>query len=216
MQPPNDNNQFWQQNTSPPPPPLRMYEPPPPRRSKIPWWIILLLAVIVSLCICSSSMLYSTHNSEQSVNDINSQIQSIPTDTATSKTQNTIYKLGDVVQVDQNWNVTINSVSISQGDEFNTPKHGNEYILITMTFKNISNNQQSASTFLSMNLRGLDGMNYKQSLFYSGDQSPPDGTVLSGMSSKGVISFEVPVSVHEFNLQYQDFVCQAFEWDIKD
>jgi hypothetical protein len=47
----------------------------------------------------------------------------------------------------------------------------------------------------------------------TGSDTSPDGTVVSGLITKGVIDYEVPSSVHDFYLTYSDFG-SAVVWDI--
>lgn len=215
----NDGNQpYWQQNTSPPPPPLRMYEPPPPRRSKIPWWVILLGAIGFSLCLCTSSVMYSTHSFDQAaIDNSNSQIQNIPTTVPTNTPMpvtNQHYHVGDVVDIDQKWEITINSVNTNNGSDFIHPKQGNVFLSLTVTAKNISNESETFSSLIMFDLNSVsDGTKYNVSF---GSETSPDSTVASGLMTKGVINFEVPSNVHQFYLTYSDIISSTVVWDIRD
>ncbi len=68
------------------------------------------------------------------------------------------------------------------------------------------------SSWISFTLRGPDGQNYSQSLFT--EQSAPDGSVASGALTKGTVSYEVPMSVKTFTLDYADLGGQIQTWDI--
>ncbi|HEY4386894.1 MAG TPA: DUF4352 domain-containing protein, partial [Ktedonobacteraceae bacterium] len=74
------------------------------------------------------------------------------------------HKIGEAVSVDNKWQVTLNQVHFQQPDEINQPqKAGNVYLMIDVTMKNISNEQQTASSLIQFDLRTEDGMRINES-----------------------------------------------------
>ncbi len=118
-----------------------------------------------------------------------------------------------MVNVDNTWDVTINKVSTSAGDgSLNVPKSGNIFLLIDVTEKNISSDQQNASGLVQYTLRGTDGTKYDQAITMGTD---PGGAVSAGQTIKGKLAYEVPKGVKQFTLAFQsDLGSTQVMWDI--
>lgn len=224
QQPPNPEQPYSQQPYNPPqgavpPPPQHPYyapQPPPKKRGK--GWLIALGVIIVVLFLCVAAASHGSSTPATTANTSNTTGNSDTTNTnitTNADTSTSHHKIGEVVSVDSTWAITVDSVSTSQGDTINVPKTSNTFLMITMTFKNISNQQQAMSSLLGLTLRGVDGTNYQQAL-YTGGQGMPDGNVAAGDVTKGVVSFEVPANIKQFTLDYSDLGGQVQTWDISD
>lgn len=104
------------------------------------------------------------------------------------------FKVGDQVNVGNTWVVTVNSVKTSQGDEFTQPKAGNTYVVVDVTLKNTSSQEQNVSSLLSFSLKDSTGQKYDETIITGA--TPPDGKVAAGDVLRGQIPYEVPSSMH--------------------
>jgi U5 snRNP spliceosome subunit len=125
------------------------------------------------------------------------------------------FKVGDVVKVGDKWEVTVNSITTSQGGNYITPDPGNVYVLVNVSMKNTSPKEQNTSSLLDWNLKGKDGQRYKDALFSDGD-SPPNGKIEAGGPAKGTLSYEVPATVKDFTLSFSPELFESGQtiWDL--
>ncbi len=137
-----------------------------------------------------------------------------PTSAPTSNNAATHHKLNETVTVDNTWQVTVTSTKTDPGDgEINVPAAGNTYILITVSLKNISSEQQNASGMIQFSLRDATGTTYNQNPTYGG--SDPSGTVAAGDPLKGTLAYEVPTSSKTFVLNFTSgLLSDQVSWDI--
>ena len=165
------------------PPPT--YQPPqkPPHSRKRLWLILGIIAAVLVIGIIGASMAASggqqttTPQATQVVQQTTTQ-PSQPT--ATQAPQ--VNTIGKPVQVGDTWVVTVNSVKTNTGSEFSQPKSGNTYVVVDVTFKNISADVQHASGLMQWSLRDASGQNMQVSLMMGSD---PGGTVTAGNQIRG-------------------------------
>jgi Domain of unknown function (DUF4352) len=124
------------------------------------------------------------------------------------------FKPGDQVNVGANWQVTVNTAKTSQGDSFITPKSGNQYLLIDVSLKNISNKEEVASSLAQWALRDTTGQQYTETIVT--DATAPDGKVEAGSPLRGVLAYEVPTSTKSFTLAFENDLLSSGQtiWDI--
>ncbi len=67
------------------------------------------------------------------------------------------FKVGDQVKVGDTFIVTVNSFKTNPGDEFYKPKSGNIFVVVDITIKNVSSDEQDISIVSSMHIERLDG-----------------------------------------------------------
>lgn len=120
--------------------------------------------------------------------------------TAPASTPATHFKVGQQVKVDDTWVITVSSVkTASQGlNEFDTPKSGNIFLVIDVTQKNISSQQQTANATFDWTLRDSTGQSYDQAIASNG----PDGDVETNAQVRGQFYFEVPKAQKTFTLAF--------------
>jgi|SRR5579872_1264789 len=137
--------------------------------------------------------------------------------TPTSVTGTGNAKVGQTVQAGANYAVTVNSVKTNTGDDINSPKAGNIYIVIDVTVKNTSSSPQDVSSFINFELQDTTGQKYDTAFTDIG--TPPDQTGLQpGKLIRGQLVYEVPTSMHQFTFSYLDFLANGVlaTWDITD
>lgn len=115
------------------------------------------------------------------------------------------FKTGDVVNVGNTWQVTVQSVKKATTADGGVvqPKAGNVYAEITVSMKNISNKEQNVSSALQFNLIGADGTKYTETI-NTDVSNPPDGKVEAGMLTKGTFTYEVLSSIKTFTFSFQN------------
>ncbi|GAC1374091.1 MAG: hypothetical protein NVSMB44_42210 [Ktedonobacteraceae bacterium] len=206
----------WQQQ-QPMYPPQFMQQPP--KKKSMTWlWIVLGIVTLVVLgCIGASALAFNAAK-----NAVNSNVSTIDTAVATTASGKTPvsssqhFAVGQVVKVDDTWNVTVNSVKTSQGDQFSVPKSGNTYIIIDVSMKNISTQEQDVSSLLSFNLLDSTGQKYTEAITTMSDIHPPDGKVEVGSPLRGQLVYEVPISTKDYTLSFQADITSSGQtlWDI--
>jgi hypothetical protein len=115
------------------------------------------------------------------------------------------YKVGEVVNVDNIWQITINSVKaldLSSG-LYAKPDNGS-YIAVDVSFKNISQQeQQITSTTGDFTLRDSSGMQYTEVLLIGPDNlDPPSGKIEPGQPLRGIMTYDVPAKT-DFSLSFE-------------
>ncbi|HEU5375861.1 MAG TPA: DUF4352 domain-containing protein [Ktedonobacteraceae bacterium] len=137
------------------------------------------------------------------------------TTTATSAPAASHFKTGQVVKVGDTWEVTVNSIKKSQGDEFSKPDSGNMFLIVNVTVKNISAKEQTISSLLNFKLKDADGTEGKTN-FLSGTSPAPDGKIAAGDKSRGDLVYEVSASQKNFTLAFESDIFSSGQviWDL--
>jgi hypothetical protein len=125
------------------------------------------------------------------------------------------FKVGETVKVGDVWQVVINSVKTDDGGQYSALKSGNVYLIADISLNNLSDKEQNTSSIMNWTLQGPDGQKYSQSIDPNAGASL-DGKVAAGSPLKGVIAFEVPASVHSYELHFSPDIVSAGQttWDL--
>lgn len=131
-----------------------------------------------------------------------------------AKSGNQHFKVGDQVNVGNTYTVTVNSVKTSSGSDISQPQAGNTFLIIDVTLKNTSAQEQDLSSLLQFTLKDSTGQKYDQSLTAGG--TPPDGKIAAGDQARGQIAYEVPASAHDFTLAFEADITSSGQtiWDL--
>ncbi len=116
-----------------------------------------------------------------------------PTDIPGQKEQQ-IFKIGEAVTMGD-WIITINEVKPLEGDSFNTPPEGYQFIALDVTIENKSAEARTVSTMLQMELKDLTtGWKYQETFGAIGalSEDGPDGELAAGEKIRGSVAYEVP------------------------
>jgi len=116
-------------------------------------------------------------------------------------TSDKTFKVGDVVTVGTNWQVTVNNVKTSTGDDVTQPKAGNTFFEVSVTLKNISSQEQNVSSLIFWSLKDNTGQKYDETIVTSAPSSP-DGKVAAGDKLTGTLAYEVPLAQKQFELAF--------------
>ena len=117
-------------------------------------------------------------------------------------TQTKGYKIGDVVQVGANWDVTLDGVKTSMGSGYVTPTTGMKFLIVSLSMKNLSAETQTVSSIVQFTLRGDDGTKYEVTV-YPDAGSIIDGSVDAGQPAKGIIVYNIPTTTKTFHLKFE-------------
>lgn len=125
------------------------------------------------------------------------------------------FKVGDQVKVGDTWVVTLNSATTHGATDFDQPKSGDTYLVLDISFTNVSSKEQDISTLLQLTLKDSTGQKYDETIvsFVSGT---PDGKVEAGDVNRGQVVYEVPASQKSFTLAFESDITSSGQtiWDI--
>jgi len=125
------------------------------------------------------------------------------------------FKVGDQVKVGDSWIVTVNSAKLHGPTTYDQPKAGDTYLVLDITFKNVSSKEQDLSSILQLSLKDSTGQTYNETVttFVSGS---PDGKVASGDLLRGQVVYEVPKAQKAFTLAFEADITSGGQtiWDI--
>lgn len=125
------------------------------------------------------------------------------------------FKVGQTVKVGDTWQVIVNSVKTSQGDDMDKPQKG-QYLLLDVTVKNISSQEQNISSLVNFKLTDDTGISYTEAITALGNPNPPDGKVEAGSPLRGTFTYDVPTSVKKFTFAFEPDIISSGQtiWDI--
>lgn len=125
------------------------------------------------------------------------------------------FKVGDQVKVGDTWVVTVNSAKLHGATDIDQPKAGNTYLVLDITFKNTSSQEQNLSSLLQLSLKDSTGQKYDETIV-SFVSSSPDGKVAAGDLLRGQVVYEVPTSQKAFTLAFEADITSDGQtiWDI--
>jgi len=202
-----------QQSYYPQQPP--MYQQPPKKRLRWPWFVGggCLVLILATCGILFALGKFAATTTQSSLTDIEATAQSISQSDLTPTSISAHHKLNETVSVENTWEVTVTKISTYQGNDISTPTAGNTFIQIEVSMKNISKQQQIASSLLQYSLHDTAGQKYTENLLTGA--TGPDGTVAAGSPLKGTITYEVPANTKAFVLDFTPtFTGQQISWDL--
>ncbi len=207
----------------PPQPPMSPPPQKPPHSNKRLWLIIGIVAVILLVVGIIGNIAImqgpktSTSPTTQPTQPVATQpIQPTPTQSIPTPTVTPHFKVGQTVHLRASrqgdiWEMTVISAKTNGSESYLKP--GNVFLDILVGVKNISNTEQDISR-IDYQLRDLEGQSYE--LTYDPNAAASlRGPVEAGSPLKGTVTFEVPSSVHQFELFYSMIgVSGQIIWDI--
>ena len=195
-----------------------MYPPPqaPLKKSRRGLWIAIVVIVVV-LAVCGGIAAAVINGAKSVATVVATQVAT----TTTSQSQATTaptgqhFKVGQVVKVNDTWQVTVNSVKTSNGEQFLTPSAGNVYFIVDVTVKNLSGQQQTISSAINFSLQDATGQKYTETILTG--ETPPDGTVGANSLLRGQLTYEVPTSQTSFTFNFEPDIVSGSQtvWDLQ-
>lgn len=125
------------------------------------------------------------------------------------------FKIGAIVKVGDTWQVTVHSAKFSKGGEFDSLKSGQIFLEIDVTLKNISSQEQDASSVIDWTLKDSTGQKYDTS-YASDAASSPDGKVAAHDQLRGTLAYTVPKTMKQYTLAFAPDLLSSGQtiWDI--
>lgn len=125
------------------------------------------------------------------------------------------FKVGDQVKVGDTWVVTVNSAKLHGPTDIDQPSAGDTYLVLDITFKNVSSKEQTLSTVLQMSLKDATGQTYDDTIV-SFAKSAPEGKVEAGDLVRGQLAYEIPKAQKAFTFAFESDVVSSGQtiWDI--
>lgn len=119
------------------------------------------------------------------------------------KIDNKTYTIGDTVEL-QNQNFTVNRVRILEEDKdgYKKPEDGKEFLLVSCTIENTSDEDICISSMLLFKIFDKEGVECKQEIFINSEGNL-DVTVLPGKKIKGEYVVQAPKGAKDLELQYR-------------
>lgn len=139
---------------------------------------------------------------------------SVATGTVAAPKPQAHFKVGDQVKVGTTWLITVNSAKTNTGDDFSQPKQGNIYVVVDVTMKNLSSQEQDVSSLGQFTFKDATGQQYNETITDIGQA--PDGKVAAGDLLRGQLVYEVPTAQHQFTLAFANDILSSGQtiWDI--
>jgi len=213
-------NSGYQQSGQYPPQPMQpgMYPPqlPPKKKSRRGLWIAIGVIVVV-LAVCGGIAVAVTNGAKSVATVVATQVATTTTaqPQATTAPTGQHFKVGQVVKVNDTWQVTVNSVKSSQGEQFLTPSAGNIYFIVDVTIKNLSGQEQTISSALNFSLQDATGQKYTETILTG--ETPPDGKIEANSLLRGQLTYEVPTSQKSFTFNFEPDIVASGQtaWDLQ-
>ncbi|MFL5653132.1 MAG: DUF4352 domain-containing protein [Ktedonobacteraceae bacterium] len=219
---PQQQPEQWQQPMyQPPPQSMSPFQQPPvqPQKKKSkPGLILAVVAgVLLLACVIAGIVVVTASKSANTGTSVSSNNSSTTTTTApTTSTSAQHFQVGQTVKVGDTWQITINSAKTDNGGQFSTLKSGDEYLNLNITAKNISSQEQNISSAVQFTLTDITGQKYDETIDLNAGATL-DGKVEAGSQLKGNIAYEVPKSVHSFQMAFEVDIISSGQtiWDVK-
>lgn len=123
--------------------------------------------------------------------------------TEESKNEKSAFLLGETAE-QKNVQVTLASVTESDGSAYNKPTDGNVFVLCEFEIANNSDKEINISSMMSFDAYCDDyTCNYSlTALLEKGNKNQLDGTIAAGKKFNGVIGYEVPADWNELEVHF--------------
>lgn len=129
------------------------------------------------------------------------------------------FKIGEAA-VTKKVKATITEMEKSEGDEFNKPADGHEFVLLHMTIENVSDQEIVVSSMLNFNAYVDDNaINENLAAQISKDGAKTmDGTIAAGKKLAGTLAYEVPKGWQKLEIHFKpdQFSDTTIKWLIEN
>jgi hypothetical protein len=116
--------------------------------------------------------------------------------------EKTEFKLGESIQLKDN-KLTVTKVTKSAGTEFDKPKAGNEFVIVTLTVENAGKENISYNPFDFKMTNSQGQITDAAFTVVNTDTALQSGELAAGGKVSGTIAFEQPKGDSKLQLQYQ-------------
>ncbi|MEO7002145.1 MAG: DUF4352 domain-containing protein [Ktedonobacterales bacterium] len=125
------------------------------------------------------------------------------------------FTVGQQVKVGSTWVVTVNSAKTHGATDIDQPKSGNTYLVVDVSLKNVSSQEQTLSSLAQFTLKDATGQSYDETITTFANAAP-DGKVEAGSVSRGQMVYEVPTAQKSFTFAFEADIVSGGQtiWDI--
>lgn len=198
----------------------------PLKKKRGPFFWILIIGGALLVCVACSgisvaaSRIAFIQSTPALVPATSAQSTPAPIDTSTPtqppSTSAVHFNIGETATTPDGYNVRVNKFYTSQGDEFNTPSSGNQYLIVDVSVKNSTGSVQNMAS-IQFTLTDNTGQTIDSTIatlanvhFYVG------GPLQNGSTMRGQLIYEVPKGNHPYQLAFDASMSGAYQilWDI--
>jgi hypothetical protein len=191
----NKSNPEQQQATQPAEPPKKK------RKGGLTVGIIVIAVIIIIVIIAQSCGGGESKPTSISSGTGTTSSEAQQSETKESKPEKTVFKVGETVKYG-NVELTVTKFKTSKGGEFDSPKTGNEYAIVTVKYKNTGKENISYNPF-DFKIRNSKGQVTDNTYISAIEKDKLDsGDLAPGGEVEGSIAFEVPKGDKGLVLQY--------------
>ena len=144
-----------------------------------------------------------TGESCSSADNSGTAVGSASTSSSAAASQQTVFQVGQTVKVGNVLLFTVTGVQSSEGTDFEKPGNG-QYLIVKVSFQNVSSKSQRVSSMLSFDLRDGSGQSYNET-FLTSAPKPPDGEIAPNDKLAGGLTYDVPMH-QSFKLYFKNDV----------
>lgn len=163
---------------------------------------VILIIIVAQSCNGSKPTAVPSDSSAVSdtVSEATSDLQSSKEEPAESKLEKTTFKLGETVKYN-GMELTVTNFKTTKGGEFDSPKSGNEYAVVTVKYKNAGKENISYNPF-DFKMKNSKGQITSQVYLSTIKNELDSGDLAPGGEVEGEIAFEQPKGDKGLILQY--------------
>lgn len=163
------------------------------------WWFWLIVVIVVGVIGTSA-----TNNDEpkKSENTTQQQTESKETNTKEDDSKSEDFYIGDEI-VMGDYVLTVDKTEKSSGSDYDKPKKGNEFLIISVTIKNNGEEEISYNPYDFTVQNGNGQVNDITFTTVDSDTALNSGKLIAGGSVSGTLAFEVPKGDKNLLLRYQ-------------
>ena len=169
------------------------------------WWFWLIVVIIIGGAIGAGS------DKPKKVDSSSQPKQEQKQSKEEDKTET--FKIGDTIKV-KDFEIKVNKIKVSKGDEISKPKKGNEYLCVDITVKNISDEEQTVSSIAMFKVVDKDGRAFDQAIT-TDQKGQLDGTVGKGRKITGEYVVEVPKGAKGLELEFDSSLISSGQVVVK-
>jgi hypothetical protein len=185
------------------------------------WWFWAIIVVLVIFIAAGSG---GNDSQPQKVTPTATQPSAAPTanDQADNKEQQempTVFKVGETAEL-KGVKATVTGIEKPEGDEFNKPEEGKEFVIVNMTIENASNEEINVSSMLGFHAY-VDDTAVNEDLWaqtVKEGSNTMDGTVAPGKKLNGSLGYQLPKGwkVLEIEFQPDAFSDDKIVWQLEN
>lgn len=169
--------------------------PTQPPKKKKKGWIVAIIAVVILIVVIALVNSGGDDNGPQKVNGSGNAAQSEQVDTSK------VFGINEAVKYN-GLELSVTKVAKSSGKEFDKPKDGMEYIIVTVKYKNVGDEKISYNPFDFKMLNSKGQITDQSFTTVNTDTALSSGELAPGGEITGTIAFEQPKGDTGLKLQY--------------